>query len=208
MGALFRLSKNTLAPAAGTLLLKADAAGQLLQAQELLTAAEAQAVAIAEQAEQAFEQRRQDGYAEGILEGRMEQMEKMMETALQAVEYIENIEQTLVKVVGTAVRRVIGELNDDERIVRIVRTALVSVRSQQRVLIRVAPDDEPALTTSLAAMLKAAPGGVNFLDVVADPRMNRGECMLESELGVVDASLETQMKALERALHGKINSGA
>ena len=46
----------------------------------------------------------------------------------------------------------------------------------------------------------------DFLDVVPDARLERGSCLLESELGVVDASLETQLKALENALRSKIAS--
>ena len=46
----------------------------------------------------------------------------------------------------------------------------------------------------------------DFLDVVPDARLERGACLLESELGVVDASLETQLKALENALRSKIAS--
>ena len=34
--------------------------------------------------------------------------------------------------------------------------------------------------------------------------MKPGDCILESELGVVDAGLETQLRALENALAGKI----
>ena len=55
-------------------------------------------------------------------------------------------------------------------------------------------------------MLASAPGGASFLDVVSDARLERGACLLESELGVVDASLETQLKALENALRAKIAS--
>ena len=71
-------------------------------------------------------------------------------------------------------------------------------------LIRVCPADEPAVREALAAMIASAPGGVSFLDVSADPRMKPGDCILESELGVVDAGLETQLRALENALAGKI----
>ena len=46
----------------------------------------------------------------------------------------------------------------------------------------------------------------DFLDVVPDASLERGACLLESELGVVDASLETQLKALENALRSKIAS--
>ena len=138
------------------------------------------------------------------MEGRMEQAEKMMETALQAVEYIEGLEDTLVRVVSLAVRKIIGELDDTECMVRVVRNALAVVRSQQKVLIRVAPVDEPGVREALAAMLASSPDGASLLDVTADPRMKHGDCILECELGVVDASLETQLKAIENALLSKI----
>ena len=207
MGAVFRLTGNTVMPAPGVRVLRAADYARLVEANDVLAAARERAAAMAAEAEKAYEERRQAGYEDGLMEGRMEQAEKMMETAMQAVEYIENIEETLVKVVTSAVRKIIGELDERERIVRVVRTALVSVRSQQKVLIRVCPADEPAVREALAAMIASAPGGVSFLDVSADPRMKPGDCILESELGVVDAGLETQLRALENALAGKIKKG-
>ena len=195
---------DTIAPHPGTRLLRAEEYSRLLEAGELLAAARDRAEAIRAEAEEAYEARRREGYDDGVMEGRMEQAEKMMETAMQAVEYIENIEETLVGVVTSAVRKIIGELDEKERIVRVVRTALVAVRSQQKVLIRVCPADEAAVRDALSAMIASAPGGVSFLDVSADPRMKPGDCILESELGVVDAGLETQLKALENALSSKI----
>ena len=62
------------------------------------------------------------------------------------------------------------------------------------------------MSTALASMLASVPGSASFLDVVPDARLERGACLLESELGVVDASLETQLKALEGALRSKIAS--
>ena len=204
MGTMFQMTGGIVAPAPGTRLIRAEEYSRLLEAGELLAAASGRADAIRAEAEEAYETRRREGYEDGVMEGRMEQAEKMMETAMQAVEYIENIEETLVKVVTSAVRKIIRELDERDRIVRVVRTALVSVRSQQKVLIRVCPADEPAVREALAAMIASAPGGVSFIDVSADPRMKPGDCILESELGVVDAGLETQLRALENALAGKI----
>ena len=204
MGTVFRMTGDAVVPAPGVRILRAEEYSRLIEARNLLPAARERAAPIRAEAEEAYEARKREGYEDGVMEGRMEQAEKMMETAMQAVEYIENIEETLVKVVGSAVRKLIGELDDRERIVRVVRAALVSVRSQQKVLIRVCPADEAAVREALAAMIASAPGGVSFLDVSADPRMKRGDCILESELGVVDAGLETQLKAIENALAGKI----
>ena len=43
-------------------------------------------------------------------------------------------------------------------------------------------------------------GRVRFLDIVADPKVNLGGCIIESESGAVDARLETQLRVLERAM--------
>lgn len=203
MGAMFRLIPHTVAPAPGTRVLRVEDYAFLVEAEDLLAAARRQAEEIRAAAEVVFEERRREGYEQGMLEGRMEQAEKMMETTLQAVEFIENIENTLVGVVASAVRKIIGELDDRERIVRVVRTALLNVRSRQKVLIRVCPSDEEAVREALAAMTATSPNGVSFLDVTADPRMKPGDCLLESELGVVDAGLESQLGAVEKALAAK-----
>jgi len=197
MGAVFRLTGNSVMPAPGVRVLRAADYARLLEANDVLAAARERAAAMAAEAEKAYEERKQAGYEDGLMEGRMEQAEKMMETAMQAVEYIEGVEAKLVGVVTSAVRKIIGELDDRECTVRVVR-------SQQRVLIRVSPDDKDAVRASLAAMISSAPNGATFLDVTADPRMKSGDCILECELGVVDASLETQLKAIEHALLGKI----
>ena len=136
-------------------------------------------------------------------EGKLEHAEKLMDTILSSVEFIEGIEDTLVSVVNQAIRKIIGDMDDRERIVRIVRTALNTVRGQQKVTVRVAPADEALVSEALAAMTAGSSGSA-FLTIVADARLPRDSCILESELGVVDASLETQLKALEHAFHSKI----
>lgn len=204
MGTLFRLSRDVVTPEAGTRVLKASEASLLLEAGALLDAARERAAEMEREAQAAYERRREEGYRDGQEEGRLEHAEKVLETVLSSVEYIEGIESTLVRVVTEAIRKVIGEVDENERIVRIVRNALTTVRNQQRVLIRVAPGDEKAVREALAAMLAAVPGSTSFVDVVADARLERGACLLESELGVVDASLETQLKAFENAFRAKI----
>ncbi len=178
--------------------------GLLLEANELLAAAARRAREMGESAKLAYEEQQRKGYEDGQEACRSEYAEKVLEVALQSVEYIEGLEQTIVRVVTDAVERVIGELDDNERIVRIVRTALSTVRNQKKVTVRVAPADEKAVTESLAAMISHGHGASGFLDVVMDPRLSAGSCILESELGVVDASLATQLRALEKAFNAKI----
>ena len=203
MGSMFRLNEGSVRPAAGTKIIKAEEYGLFLKADELLDAAEKKAAAMQKKAEEAYEQKREEGYRDGLEEGKLEHAEKMMETILSSVEFIEGIEDTLVSVVNQAIRKIVGDMDDKERIVRIVRNALNTVRGQQKVTVRVAPADEESVAQALASMTASSSGSA-FLTIVADARLPRNSCILESELGVVDASLETQLKALENAFHSKI----
>lgn len=204
MGTLFRLSNQGVRPAAGQRILKADDMAMLVEANELLASVRERVAKIEGDAQAEYDRRSAEGYRDGQEEGRLEHAEKLLETVLSSVEFIEGIESTLVNVVSQALRKIVGELGNDELIVRIVRNALVAVRNQQRVIVRVAPADESAVAEALRPMLQSAPGSASFLDIVADPRLERGACMLESELGVVDASIETQLKAFENAFHAKL----
>lgn len=199
MDPLFRLNSDVPTPAPGVKVLKAADVDTLHDAASLIEAAKAHAAEIEKKAEAVYEERYQQGYEDGVEFGKMENAEKMMETVLASVEFIESIENTVVSVVNQSIRKIIGELDDEERIKRIVGTALNTVRGQQRVTVRVNPSEEPTVSRALAAMTSGS-----YLTVVADPRLGPDSCILESELGVVDASLETQLKALEHAFTSKI----
>ena len=104
---------------------------------------------------------------------------------------------------GEEIRKIIGDMGDKERIVAIVRNALNVVRGQQKVTVRVAPADEAAVLEAMAGMT-ASSSGSSFMTVIADARLEQDSCIIESELGVVDASLSTQLRALENAFKSKI----
>ena len=199
MDPLFRLNTDVPSPAPGVKVLKAADVDTLHDAASLIAAAKAHAAEIEKKAEAVYEERFQQGYEDGVEAGKMENAEKMMETVLASVEFIESIENTVVSVVNQSIRKIIGELDDETRIKRIVGTALNTVRGQLRVTVRVNPAEEPTVSKALAAMTSGS-----YLTVVADPRLGPDSCILESELGVVDASLETQLKALEHAFTSKI----
>ncbi len=204
MGTMFRLNSSSFTPAAGTKVIKAAEYGVMTEANALLEDARARAEKTLKDAETAYQEKREEGYRDGLEEGKMEHSEKMLETILSSVEFIEGIEGKLVQIVNQAVRKIIGDMDSNERIVAIVRNALNTVRNQQNVIVRVAPADEPAVTQALAVMTASSVGSSSFLTILADARLPRDSCILESELGVIDASLETQIKALEQAFKAKI----
>ena len=200
MGSLFQVNKDIPVPADGVRVIKASEYRQFIEAGKLICAAQDKAAEILERAEEKYREREKEGYQDGIEQGKMEHSEKMMETILASVEFIENMEKTVASVVTESVKKIIGELDDNERIVRIVNTALNTVRGHQKVTVRVSMADEPAVSRALAAMTSGS-----FITVVGDSRLGKDRCILESELGVVDASLSTQLAALEHSIKAKIS---
>ena len=192
------------AVAPGVKLLKASEARPFLEALELSAAIMARAAELESQAETAREARQKQGYEDGLAQGRDEMAMKMMDTVMASVEYLERIEGDLAAIVEEAVRKIIGDLPAGEVAVGIVKKALSTMRSDRRILVRVAPADEPEVRS---ALLGPSSNGSAFLDVRADGRLTRGQCVLESELGVVEASLQIQLKNLSKALRSRVKTG-
>ena len=204
MGSVFQKIGREIKPGPATRILKQEEYSKLISAAEIIAAAEAEAQKIRADAEEAYNARKEEGYSDGVMEGQLQQAEKMLETGMQAVEYLEGLERQIVEVVSTAVRKIIGELDDKERIVRIVRTALEQVRGRQRVVVRVSPEEEAYVNEAFNVMTGKSKSA---LEIVSDARMKPGDCVLESEMGLIEASLPVQLKAIENALKARIGEG-
>ncbi|MDR0674486.1 MAG: HrpE/YscL family type III secretion apparatus protein [Zoogloeaceae bacterium] len=201
MAALFQFVEKRFSPAPGQSIIKADEAALFFEAEALLGVARAEEERIRASAEEIYKSRHEEGYREGLMAGKMEYSAKIVETVMRSVEYLESLETSLVRLVGEVTRKLIGEMDHEEVIVRLVRQALNSARSERRVLIRVSARDEAAVRRDLALLLQQRDGGAaGFLDILPDPELPPGACILESEMGVIEASLETQLKNLEKTL--------
>jgi type III secretion protein L len=190
------------------MLLKADDAATFFAAGEILAALQDKARQLEETAGSAYRQRHEEGYRDGLAAGKMEYAGKILETVMSSVEYLEHLEISMVRIIGEIVRKLLGEMPRDELVIRLVRQALQAVKSERKVTIRIAARDEAAVREGLAAMLQSHDGVGSFIDLLPDPDLPPGSCVLESEMGVIEASLETQLKNLENALLSRIKQGA
>lgn len=171
----------------------------VLDARDIIARAEAEAEQIRTAARDAAAQERERGYRDGIEQAKAEMAERVVETMSQSATYFSRLEEALVDLVVKATRRVIGELDAPERASRIVRQALELLRQENHVRIKVPPALRDALQARVNTLLSEFPR-IRFLDIEADPRLPEDGCVLETELGVIDASVETQLRAIEKAL--------
>ena len=65
--------------------------------------------------------------------------------------------------------------------------------------VKVSPDQGEWMKGRVDALLTAFPR-VKFLEVKVDPRLPADGCVLETEFAVIDATVETQLRAIEKAL--------
>lgn len=185
--------------APGQRILKAEDYSNYLEGQDLIQAARDEAARIVAEAQDAYEAERQRGYVDGLMEGKMEAAEQMMETVAKTVNYFETVEHRIADVVQSALRKILGSFDERDLVVRMVRGTLAVARNQRQVTLRVAPHLVETVRDRVDEIMADYPV-IQFIDVAPDPRAKDGGCILESEIGVVDASLEVQLKAIKNAL--------
>jgi len=91
---------------------------------------------------------------------------------------------------------------DPSAVVDVAAEALRHAGEPRELVVRCATEDLEALERGKPRLVERcrAAQAVRF---VADDRVARGGCIIETELGVVDARLSTQLDAIERALRGE-----
>jgi flagellar assembly protein FliH len=121
-------------------------------------------------------------------------------TTLRA-QMIHQTEHQMVQLALAVARRVVHrEISlDRDLLVAMARVALDRLGESAQVTVRLSPEDFEVIVATRADQEWA---GTN-VTVVADPRVSRGGCRIESDLGVMDAGVDAQIQEIARALLGE-----
>ena len=173
------------------------------EAEDIIEKAKDYAGKVAEKAEEAA----QKAFEDAKKKGEEEALEKFHTHVLAAVEMRSNVfreaERDILRLSVKLAEKIIGrELqNNRETVVDIVTTALQHARLKQKLLIKVNPADLSVAEMEIEKFKSFSRS--QFIDITADPRVGAGGCLIESEVGTVDARLETQFRVLKNALLAK-----
>jgi type III secretion protein L len=135
----------------------------------------------------------------------MEQSERMIENATRMVEFFSAVEHRMVGLVMAAVRKIILDFDDTERVLAVVTSGLAVMRNQKQLTLRLPPEHVEPVRQRATQLLERFPG-IGMLDFVGDSRLKGDAAILESEIGVVEASIEQQLKAIEAGFHKMLGS--
>ena len=169
-------------------------------AAEIVAAAEAQAAQIREDAKAAYEEERKKGYDKGIADGKTEIAMQKLDLVDSSVAFMENVEEKMSEIVMKALKSCVAEIGDREMVIQIVRKTMAAViRTQRQVTLKVSPELVETVRARVSELTATFPT-IETFDVVEDPRLKGSACVLETEAGVADASVESQLAAIERSL--------
>ena len=189
-----------------TRVIKASEYAEFQDAEKIIEAAKQQAEQILQNANEVYEGQKKKGYEDGIQSARIDQADQMFKLVSRSIDYLAGLEGKLASILMSGIRRILGEFDGQEMVISLVKNALQHVRHEKSVTVRVPPTQFTAVQAKTAEIL-ADYRGVGFLDVIADERLKTGDCIIESELGVIDASIDIQLKALEQRIR-QVNAKA
>ena len=179
---------------------KAADVATVRSAAEIVAAAETQAAQIREDAKAAYEEERKKGYDKGIADGKTEIAMQKLDLVDSSVAFMENVEEKMSEIVMKALKSCVAEIGDREMVIQIVRKTMAAViRTQRQVTLQVAPELVETVRSRVSELTATFPT-IETFDVVEDPRLKGSSCVLETEAGVADASVESQLAAIERSL--------
>lgn len=166
--------------------------------------AQLEAAEIRQRALREAEQLRHSAHAEGYAAGKAAAARQLFDLAAVQAELARRAERDATQAALLVAGQLLGvTLNSEpEKILALLKPHLARMRRAQRLVLRLHPDD--------AAWLQAHPEPLDelreqhtlasSLELRSDPTITRGGCVVESNIGDLDARIETRLTLLASAL--------
>lgn len=155
----------------------------------------------------------QDGYAEGKQKAeeecrehyqKLEQQLKTKERELedQYQKQMDELEPALVDKLTGVYEHVLGIRLEEEKenILFLINRSLATLDSGRNYIVHVSKEDYEAAKKGKPQISVETGMPEDAFEIIADGTMKKGDCMIESDLGIMDCGLGTQMEMLKRQL--------
>lgn len=194
------IKKNNFEIHSPTRLVKSQEVNTVVSAEQIIADAEAEASRIIASAHEVYEEERRKGYEKGLEDGKEAIATQKLDMVHESIEFMSSVEERIVDVVMKSIRKCITEIGDRELVVAIVRKVMSAVvRNQRQVTLKTAPEMVSTVRERLNEILADYPM-LDTIDVIEDARLKGTACIIETEAGIADASVDTQLKAIENSL--------
>lgn len=181
-------------------IIPAEVVGQLLDAEEVLAKVKSDAERYRLEVAQECEKLKEAAQAKGFAEGYQTWAEHIAKLEEEIIKVRQDLEKVLIPVALKAAKKIVGreiELSENT-IVDIVSNALKAVSQHKKITIYVNKKDLDPLEHS-RSRLKEIFESLEVLSLRERQDISRGGCIIETEGGIINAQLDNQWSALERA---------
>lgn len=172
-------------------------------AEDIIAQARLEADTILQNAVKEAEVVLDEAYREGIEKSLTEFEKHLIEIREIRSNVMLDVERDLLSLSVRIAEKILGKelTSNNKTITDIVSTALRNARQREKVTVFVNPSDLATVTSE--GEKYSSDERIRILDFVADPSVPAGGCVIETEVGKIDARLDTQFKAIENALLGQ-----
>ncbi len=173
------------------------------QAQRIIEAAYEQAEQIRLDAEKHAHRLAEAAHAQGRQAGIDEWNHALLQSSLETHQQLRQQRERMARIVIAAVEKIVP-LQDPQGIYRqVLRMLSKSMQAVRYVTVRVCPEELAYAETALRELAKGSALS-KLIEVTSDDRLARGACLVESDQGIVDLSLGSQLKALRTVIRSSV----
>ncbi|MBP7075260.1 MAG: HrpE/YscL family type III secretion apparatus protein [Rhabdochlamydiaceae bacterium] len=201
MSRLFTLIESEeVHPSSDKKVIKSEDFSTLLAASDILEKTRADIVEVKERAEKEAEDLKKKGYDDGYQEGLAQLNEMILGLDNEKKRLRHEMNQLILPLALKAAKKIVaGELKaNPETIVNIVMQALAPVMQNHKITIFVNKADKEILEAE-KTLLKEKLEQVESLSIRDRDDISPGGCMIETESGIINATIENQWRGIESA---------
>ncbi|MBI4665473.1 MAG: hypothetical protein HY751_03585 [Nitrospinae bacterium] len=175
------------------------------EAEEIVSAARAQAGVIRDQARnEGYTQGHKDGYTAGLkaADPVMTTFQSLVKELMTArdVFYGQAEEEMAHLVINVAAAALGNEIEKNPALIRnVIRSAVRKLQAREDMIIHINPQDM-AEAEKFRPELGKEVEDIDKVTFKGDPLITRGGCMLETNIGSIDARVETQLESMRESL--------
>jgi type III secretion protein L len=172
----------------------------MLDAERLLADAEQRAFQTVDAARNESDAIRAAARAAGVEEATEEIQDRLFAIAEASANAISRTEERIFDMAVQIARRIIGSFDEADIAARVAKKSMALSAHSGFIRLRVAPGAVEQLRERLDDILPTAMASTS-VEVIGDARVHGGGCIMETDAGLIDATIDSQIAAIERGLH-------
>jgi len=168
--------------------------------------------------QQAYDEGYQKGHTEGVSQGKQSGLDEMQSLINETVEKTQRMltagqneaknmivmaERQIVEIALAVASKILAwQITENPMVVLpIVKNALEKVCDQEQIVLRVSVDDFETVLQAKQEFQNMV-GGEQALTILVDRTIERGNCIVDTSYGMVDARIDSQFDSIREALQG------